>query len=81
MIQYNVPSEATPTLDAALQRCNDGHHLGEDSRNDDKNNDMLSPINVEIILDEKQTISIDFFQNSFLKLSLGKKRHIKIVLN
>ena len=38
-------------------------------------------INNEIILDEKQTISIDFFQNNFIKLSLGKKRHIKIVLN
>ena len=37
-------------------------------------------INNEIILDEKQTISEDFFQMNFLKLSLGKKRHIKIEL-
>ena len=37
-------------------------------------------INNEIILDEKQTISEDFFQDNFLKLSLGKKRHIKIEL-
>jgi tyrosyl-tRNA synthetase len=35
-------------------------------------------INNEIISDEKKIISIDFFQNNFLKLSLGKKRHIKI---
>ena len=37
-------------------------------------------INNEIILDEKKIISEDFFQNDFLKLSLGKKRHIKIEL-
>ena len=37
-------------------------------------------INNEIILDEKQTISEDFFHDNFLKLSLGKKRHIKIEL-
>jgi len=37
-------------------------------------------INNEIILDEKQTISEDFFKDNFLKLSLGKKRHIKIEL-
>ena len=67
MIQYNVPSEATPRLDAALQRCNDGHHLGEDSRNDDTNNDMLSPINVEIILDEKDSIHA-------CKMELGRTR-------
>ena len=37
-------------------------------------------INNEIILDEKKKISKDFFQENFLKLSLGKKRHIKIEL-
>jgi tyrosyl-tRNA synthetase len=37
-------------------------------------------INNEIISDEKQKISKDFFKNNFLKLSLGKKRHIKIEL-
>jgi tyrosyl-tRNA synthetase len=37
-------------------------------------------INNEIILDEKQIISEDFFKDNFLKLSLGKKRHIKIEL-
>ena len=37
-------------------------------------------INNEIISDEKQTISKDFFKNNYLKLSLGKKRHIKIEL-
>ena len=38
-------------------------------------------INNEIVDDEKKIISIDFFQNNFLKLSLGKKRHIKIELD
>jgi len=38
-------------------------------------------INNQIILDEKQIISKEFFQNNFLKLSLGKKRHVKIELN
>ena len=66
MIQYNVPSEATPTLDAALQRCNNGHHLGEDSKNDDTNKDMLSSINVEIIL-EKDSIHA-------CKMELGRTR-------
>ena len=37
-------------------------------------------INNEIILDEKKIISKDLFQNDFLKLSIGKKRHIKIQL-
>ena len=35
-------------------------------------------INNEIILDDKQIISKKLFQNNFLKLSIGKKRHIKI---
>ncbi len=38
-------------------------------------------INNEIINDEKKIISLNYFQNNFLKLSLGKKRHIKIVLD
>ena len=38
-------------------------------------------INNEIISDEKKIISIDLFQNNFIKLSLGKKRHIKIELD
>ncbi len=35
-------------------------------------------INNEIILDDKQIISKKLFQNNFLKLSIGKKRHVKI---
>ena len=35
-------------------------------------------INNEIILDDKLIISKKLFQNNFLKLSIGKKRHIKI---
>ena len=35
-------------------------------------------INNEIILDEKKIILENLFKDSFLKLSLGKKRHIKI---
>ena len=35
-------------------------------------------INNKIISDEKKIISKDFFHEDFLKLSLGKKRHIKI---
>ena len=38
-------------------------------------------INNEIILDEKQIISKKNFQNNFLKLSLGKKRHIKFEID
>ncbi len=38
-------------------------------------------INNQIISDEKKIISIDFFQKNFIKLSLGKKRHIKIELD
>ncbi len=38
-------------------------------------------INNEIISDEKQIISKDLFHKNFLKLSLGKKRHIKIELS
>ena len=35
-------------------------------------------INNEIILDDKQIISKKLFQDNFLKLSIGKKRHVKI---
>ncbi len=38
-------------------------------------------INNEMISNEKQVISKSFFKNNFLKLSLGKKRHIKIELD
>tara|TARA_B100001093_G_scaffold508432_1_gene570631 strand:+ start:1 stop:1230 length:1230 start_codon:yes stop_codon:yes gene_type:complete len=38
-------------------------------------------INNKIISDEKKIISKDFFHEDFLKLSLGKKRHIKIELD
>jgi tyrosyl-tRNA synthetase len=37
-------------------------------------------INNKIILDEKKIILKSFFQDNFLKLSLGKKRHFKIKL-
>ena len=38
-------------------------------------------INNESILDEKFIISNELFKNNFLKLSIGKKRHLKIELN
>ena len=38
-------------------------------------------LNDKIILDEKLIISNELFQNDYLKLSIGKKRHIKIELN
>jgi tyrosyl-tRNA synthetase len=38
-------------------------------------------INNKVFFDEKQKISIDSFKDNFLKLSLGKKRHIKIELD
>ena len=38
-------------------------------------------INNKSIVDEKFLISNDLFQNNFLKLSIGKKRHLKIELN
>ena len=37
-------------------------------------------INNEIIKDDKFNIQINLFKNNFLKLSIGKKRHIKIDL-
>ena len=38
-------------------------------------------INDSIISDEKFEINKNLFKNNYLKLSLGKKRHIKIELN
>ena len=38
-------------------------------------------LNDKIISDEKLIITNELFQNNYLKLSIGKKRHIKIELN
>ena len=38
-------------------------------------------INNQVIVDEKLIITGDLFKNSSIKLSLGKKRHIKVILN
>ena len=38
-------------------------------------------INNQVISDEKLIITKDLFQNDLIKLSLGKKRHIKVELN
>ena len=38
-------------------------------------------INDQVISDEKLIITKDLFQNNLIKLSLGKKRHIKVELN
>jgi tyrosyl-tRNA synthetase len=38
-------------------------------------------LNDQIISDEKLIITNQLFQNNYLKLSVGKKRHIKIELN
>ena len=38
-------------------------------------------LNDKIISDEKLIITIELFHNDYLKLSIGKKRHIKIELN
>ena len=38
-------------------------------------------INNQVISDEKLIIAKDLFQDNLIKLSLGKKRHIKIKLN
>ena len=38
-------------------------------------------LNDEIIADEKLIINNDFFKDNYLKLSIGKKRHIKVELN
>ena len=38
-------------------------------------------LNDKIISEEKLIITNELFQNNYLKLSIGKKRHIKIELN
>ena len=38
-------------------------------------------INNEIISDEKLIVTIEFFNENYLKLSIGKKRHLKIELD
>ena len=38
-------------------------------------------LNDKVISDEKLIISDKLFQNNYLKLSIGKKRHIKVELN
>ena len=38
-------------------------------------------INDKIVTDEKLIISKDFFNENYLKLSIGKKRHLKIELD
>ncbi len=38
-------------------------------------------LNDKIISDEKLIITNELFQNDYLKLSIGKKRHLKIELN
>ena len=40
----------------------------------------ISKINNEIILNEKTIVDKSFFNKNYLKLSIGKKRHIKIAL-
>ena len=37
-------------------------------------------INNQVITDEKLIITKDLFQDNLIKLSLGKKRHIKVEL-
>ena len=38
-------------------------------------------LNDEIISDDKLIINNELFQNNYLKLSIGKKRHLKIEMN
>jgi tyrosyl-tRNA synthetase len=38
-------------------------------------------INDEIISDEKLIVTNEFFNENYLKLSIGKKRHLKIELD
>ena len=38
-------------------------------------------INNKVIADEKLIVTKNLFQNNLIKLSLGKKRHIKVKLN
>ena len=37
-------------------------------------------INDNVILDEKFIVDEKIFKNNYLKLSIGKKRHIKVIL-
>ena len=46
-----------------------------------KENKIILKINNEIIQNEKFVIEIKLFSENFLKLSIGKKRHLKIKLN
>ena len=38
-------------------------------------------LNDELIIDEKLIIKSEFFKDNYIKLSIGKKRHIKVELN
>jgi len=38
-------------------------------------------INNQVVADEKLIVTKDLFQGNLIKLSLGKKRHIKVLLN
>jgi tyrosyl-tRNA synthetase len=38
-------------------------------------------LNNQIITDEKLTISKDLFKDNMIKISLGKKRHLKVELS
>ena len=38
-------------------------------------------LNDKVISDEKLIITLELFQNNYLKLSIGKKRHIKVELD
>ena len=42
---------------------------------------MQIKINDNVISDEKFEVNKNLFKDDYLKLSLGKKRHIKIELN
>ena len=42
---------------------------------------MPLKINDKLINDEKLIIKMNYFNENYLKLSIGKKRHIKIELN
>ena len=49
---------------------------------DQVKNDWVLDIDAdEIVTDEKLVITNDFFNENYLKLSIGKKRHLKIELD
>ena len=52
-------------------------HIYSANRNEAKKDDVIRLAN-EMISDENFIISDKLFQNNYLKLSIGKKRHIKI---